>query len=93
MASRSYSACVQQVGALTKRPRRSRRAQRGTAHLLHLEHVLVKVLLQLLVGQVDAELLKVVLLELLKPCAGRALAAHERQSVAKPAPAPGNARA
>lgn len=36
--------------------------------LLHLEHVLVEVLLQLLVGQVDAELLEVILLELLEPC-------------------------
>ena len=36
--------------------------------LLHLEDVLVEVLLQLLVGQVDAKLLKVVLLELLKAC-------------------------
>lgn len=39
-------------------------------NLLHFEHVLVEVLLQLLVGQVDAELLKVVLLELLKACGG-----------------------
>ena len=36
--------------------------------LLHLEHVLVEVLLQLLVRQVDAELLKVVLPEGLEPC-------------------------
>ena len=36
--------------------------------LLHLEHVLIEVLLQLLIGQVDAELLEVVLLELLKAC-------------------------
>ena len=35
-------------------------------HLFHLEDVLVEVLLQLLVGQVDAELLKVVFLEALK---------------------------
>lgn len=37
--------------------------------LLHLEDVAVEVLLQLLVGQVDAELLEVILLELLKACA------------------------
>lgn len=43
----------------------------GRAHLLHLEHMLVEVLLQLLVGQVDAKLLKVVLLELLKACKKR----------------------
>ena len=36
--------------------------------LLHLEDVLVEVLLQLLVGQIDAELLKVVLIERLEPC-------------------------
>jgi hypothetical protein len=40
--------------------------------LLHLEHVLVEVLLQLLIGQVDAELLEVVLLEALKPWPGTA---------------------
>ena len=34
--------------------------------LLHLEHVLVEVLLQLLIGQVDAKLLKVILLEALE---------------------------
>lgn len=37
------------------------------AHLFQLEDVLVEVLLQLLVGVVDAELLKRVLLEHLKP--------------------------
>ena len=37
--------------------------------LLHLEHVLVEVLLQLLIGQVDAELLEVVLPEALEACA------------------------
>ena len=36
--------------------------------LLHLEDVLVEVLLELLIGQIDAELLKVVLLEALKAC-------------------------
>ena len=36
--------------------------------LLHLEHVLIEVLLQLLIGQVDAELLEIVLLERLKAC-------------------------
>ena len=36
--------------------------------LLHLEHVLVEVLLQLLVCQVDAELLEVVLPKGLEPC-------------------------
>lgn len=36
------------------------------ACLLHLEDVLVEVLLQLLIGQVDAKLLKVVLLEALE---------------------------
>lgn len=36
--------------------------------LLHLEYVLVEVLLQLLVGQIYAELLEVVLLELLEAC-------------------------
>lgn len=35
-------------------------------YLLHLEDMLVEVLLQLLIGQVDAELLKVILLEALK---------------------------
>ena len=39
------------------------------AHLLHLEYVLVEVLLQLLIGQVDAELLKVVFPECFKACA------------------------
>jgi hypothetical protein len=34
--------------------------------LLHLEYVLVEVLLQLLIGQVDAKLLKVILLEALE---------------------------
>ncbi len=38
--------------------------------LLHLENVLIEVLLQLLVGQIDAELLEVVLLEALEACAG-----------------------
>lgn len=37
--------------------------------LLHFEDMLVEMLLQLLVGQVDAELLEVVLLEALKACA------------------------
>ena len=37
-----------------------------TPHLLHLEDMLVEVLLQPLVGQVDAELLEVVFLEALK---------------------------
>lgn len=36
--------------------------------LLHLEDMLVEMLLQLFIGQVDAQLLKVVLLELLKSC-------------------------
>ena len=36
-------------------------------YLLHFEDMLIEVLLQLLIGQVDAELLKVVLLEALKP--------------------------
>jgi len=36
--------------------------------LLHLEDVLIEVLLQLLVGQIDAELFKVILLEGLEPC-------------------------
>ena len=39
--------------------------------LLHLEDVLIEVLLQLLVCQIDAELLKVILLEGLKPCMPR----------------------
>ena len=36
-------------------------------YLLHLEDMLVEVLLQLLIGQVDAKLLKVILLKALKP--------------------------
>ena len=39
--------------------------------LLHLEDVLIEVLLQLLIGQIDAELLKVILLEGLKSCRPR----------------------
>jgi len=39
--------------------------------LLHLEDMLIEVLLQLLVGQIDAELLKVILLEGLKSCMPR----------------------
>ena len=54
------------------------------AHLLPLEHVGVEVLLQLLIGQVDAKLLKVVLLEALETCAQSGLSAsplaHENQS-------------
>ena len=41
-----------------------------SAHLLPLEHVVVEVLLQLLVGEVDAELLEVVRLEGLEPWQG-----------------------
>lgn len=40
--------------------------------LLHLEDMLVEMLLQLLIGQIDAQLLKVILLELLKTCSRRA---------------------
>lgn len=36
--------------------------------LLHFKHVLIEVLLQLLIGQVDAELLKIVVFELLESC-------------------------
>ena len=36
--------------------------------LLHLKDMLIEMLLELLVGQIDAELLKVILLELLEPC-------------------------
>ena len=39
--------------------------------LLHLENVLIEMLLKLLVRQVDAELLKIVFLELLEACRGR----------------------
>ena len=37
-----------------------------STRLFHLEDMLVEVLLKLLIGQVDAELLKVILLEALK---------------------------
>ena len=46
--------------------------------LLHLEDMLVEVLLQLLIRQVDAELLKVILLELFKACRLQASSALTR---------------
>ena len=69
MASFSYSACgAAPVGRLPAGKRLCAAQQVLAAHLLHLEDMLVEMLLQLLVRQIDAELLKVVLLEALEAC-------------------------
>jgi len=64
---RRRGALSQRLGCATGAGGRGGRG--AAARLLHLEHVLVEVLLQLLVRQVDAELLEVVLLEALEACA------------------------
>lgn len=46
-------------------------------YLFHLEHVLVEMLLQLLVCEVDAELLKVVDLERFEPCGNGTMDANQ----------------